>query len=108
MIVPPAVNVSVVVFVRVIAGPDAAVRVTAAVLVTLAPVGGLPVTDAAFVSEPASTSACVATYLNVQFVEAPGVKVTAGQVPTTVAPARPSEIWTPVNVTFPVFLAVIR
>ncbi len=54
---------------------------------------------------PESTSAWVAVYSNWQLVVAPGASVTGSHVPTTDAPLNPSEIWTPVSVTFPVFSA---
>jgi hypothetical protein len=57
VIVPPAVREAEAVFVRLMDGDDVAVRVTASVSVTAGPVGGVPVTDAELVNEPASTSA---------------------------------------------------
>jgi hypothetical protein len=86
------VRESEVVFVSEMLGVAVARRVTASVSVTAGPVGGVPVTDAEFVSEPASTSACVPTYENWHDVVAAGARVTAEHVPTTVAPARPSDI----------------
>ncbi len=62
--VPPAVRLSEVVFVRLIDGDAVAVKVTASVSVTSGPDGGVPTTDAEFVNEPESTSACVAVYSN--------------------------------------------
>ena len=41
-----------------------------------------------------------------QLALVPGARLTGSQVPTTVAPGRPSEICTPVKVTLPVFSAV--
>ena len=101
----PAVSVSPVVFVSEIAGAAVAVRVTASVSVTAGPDGGVPVTEALLVRDPASTSAWVAVYSNVQDVVADGANVIGSHVPTTAAPARPSLIWTLVNVTLPVFSA---
>ncbi len=59
---------------------------TASVSVTSGPDGGVPTTEAEFVNEPASTSACVAMYSNEQLVVAPGASVTGSHVPTTTPP----------------------
>ncbi len=93
------------VFVSEMLGEAVAVNVTASVSDTSGPLGGDPTTDALLVRLPASTSACVAVYSNEQVVVAPGASVTGSHVPTADAPLNPSEIWTPVSVTFPVFSA---
>ncbi len=49
---------------RLIDGCGVAFNVTAAVAVTSEPEGGVPTTDAEFVSDPASTSVCFAVYVN--------------------------------------------
>ncbi|MEI3848926.1 hypothetical protein V6R91_34675, partial [Microbacterium sp. CCNWLW41] len=77
--------------------------------VTGSPVGGLPVAVAAFVTDPASTSACCTTYVAVHVSSAPGASVRfAGHSIADKSPApekAPSAIDTSVSVTFPVFFA---
>ncbi|MEU8385219.1 hypothetical protein, partial [Streptosporangium sp. NPDC048865] len=46
--------------------------------VTAGPVGGVPDAVAVFMIVPASTSACVVTYVLVHVVEAPGASVVTG------------------------------
>nr|WP_238579612.1 hypothetical protein [Agreia bicolorata] len=77
--------------------------------VTGVPSGGVPVDVAVFVIEPASTSACVATYDAVHVTDAPGANdaapaghVTAGAVP--VPENAVSATVTSVIVTLPVFV----
>ncbi len=105
VIVEPAARVSVVVFVSVISGVAVADNVTASESDTVPPPGGVPTTEASLVRLPESTSDWVAVYSNWQDVVSPGANVAAGQEPTTLEPDKPSEIWTPVNVTLPVFSA---
>ncbi|MFF3443383.1 hypothetical protein [Streptosporangium sp. NPDC002721] len=69
------------------------------------PVGGVPEATAVFTIEPASTSACVVTYVLVQVVEASGASVATGQVTTGGAPVPENAVSatpTPVNVALPV------
>ena len=77
--------------------------------VTTAPVGEVPTAVAVFVILPASTSACVATYVAVQVTDAPGAndpapggQVTADKVP--VPEKVPSSTVTPVRVVFPLLV----
>ena len=103
--VAPADNVSLVVLDSVMSGAAVADNVTASVSETVPPPGGVPTTEASLVRLPESTSDCVAVYSNWHDVVSVGASVAAGQEPTTAEPLRPSEIWTPVNVTLPVFSA---
>ncbi|MFF3443364.1 hypothetical protein [Streptosporangium sp. NPDC002721] len=89
-------------------------RLGAAVMVTVAvdgsdaiagPVGGVPEATAVFTIEPASTSACVVTYVLVHVVDACGANVVTGHVTTGGAPVPENAVSatpTPVNVVFPV------
>ncbi|MFF3443366.1 hypothetical protein [Streptosporangium sp. NPDC002721] len=88
--------------------PGAAVMVTVAVDgadVTAGPAGGVPEATAVFTIAPASTSACVVTYVLVQVVDACGASVVTGQVITGGGPVPENAVSvtpTPVNVVFPV------
>src|SRR6201991_692065 len=75
--------------------------------VTAGPVGGVPEAVAVFVTEPASTSACVTAYVPVHEVDCPGSSVVTGQEITGGAPVPENAISvanTPVNVVFPVLV----
>ncbi|MFF3443367.1 hypothetical protein [Streptosporangium sp. NPDC002721] len=71
---------------------------------TAGPVGGVPEATAVFTIAPASTSACVVTYVLVQVVDACGASVVTGQVATGGAPDPENDVSatpTPVNVVLP-------
>ncbi|SNT64896.1 hypothetical protein SAMN05216276_114212 [Streptosporangium subroseum] len=73
--------------------------------VTAGPVGGVPEAVAVFTTEPASTSACVTTYVPVHVVVACGRSVVTGQVTTAGVPEPENAVSatpSPVNVVFPV------
>ena len=75
--------------------------------VTAGPVGGVPDTVAVLAMLPASTSACVATYVAVHVVEAAGANVVTGQVTVNAGPAgavRTSVTVMAVRVTLPVLV----
>ncbi|MEU8385208.1 hypothetical protein [Streptosporangium sp. NPDC048865] len=62
------------------AGAAVTVVVDGGADVTAGPVGGVPDAVAEFTIEPASTSACVVSYVLVHVVEAPGASVVTGHV----------------------------
>ncbi|SNT64886.1 hypothetical protein SAMN05216276_11422 [Streptosporangium subroseum] len=73
--------------------------------VTAGPVGGVPEAVAVFAIDPASTSACVVTYVPVHVVEACGANVATGHVTTPGVPEPENAVSTaptPVNVALPV------
>ncbi|SNS08749.1 hypothetical protein SAMN05216276_1003313 [Streptosporangium subroseum] len=73
--------------------------------VTAGPAGGVPEATAVFTTEPASTSACVTTYVPVHVVVACGASVVTGHVTTPGVPEPENAVSTtatPVNVAFPV------
>ena len=80
-----------------------AVTVAESVAVTAAPTGGVPVTVAVLVNDPASTSACVTVYDAVQVVDAPGAKVATGHT-TADRPGSGSATATDESVTLPVLV----
>ncbi|MFF3443374.1 hypothetical protein [Streptosporangium sp. NPDC002721] len=90
------------------ARPGAGAAVTVAVDgadVTAGPVGGVPDATAVFTITPASTSACVVTYVLVHVVDACGANVATGHVTTGGAPDPENAVFTtptPVNVALPV------
>ncbi|MFF3443382.1 hypothetical protein [Streptosporangium sp. NPDC002721] len=90
------------------ARPGAASAATVAVDgsdVTAGPTGGVPDATAVFTIEPASTSACVVTYVLVHVVVACGASVVTGQVTTGGTPVPENDVSatpTPVNVALPV------
>ncbi len=72
--------------------------------VTGGPAGGVPVAVAVFVTEPASTSACVTVYEPVQVVDACGASVVTGHVMTGGVPVPENAVsatLTPVSVVLP-------
>ncbi|SNT64887.1 hypothetical protein SAMN05216276_11423 [Streptosporangium subroseum] len=73
--------------------------------VTAGPVGGVPEATAVFTTEPASTSACVVTYVPVHVVEVCGANVVTGHVTADGVPVPENAVsttTTPVNVALPV------
>jgi hypothetical protein len=84
-------------------GELVAVTVSASVSVTAGPAGGVPVAVAVFAIDPASTSACVTTYVVVHVVDALGANVLTGQLIGD-NPACGSDTPTDVSVTLPVFV----
>ncbi|MEU8385216.1 hypothetical protein [Streptosporangium sp. NPDC048865] len=110
MIVRPAAVVAAgeAVFSSVRLGAD--VSVTVAVEgadVTAGPVGGVPDAVAVFTTVPASTSACVVTYILVHVVEAPGASVVTGHVTAEGVPDPENTVFvtpTPVSVVLPVLV----
>ncbi|MEU8385210.1 hypothetical protein [Streptosporangium sp. NPDC048865] len=90
--------------VRLAAGSPVTVAVDRAD-VTAGPVGGVPEALAVFTIDPASTSACVVSYVPVQVVEAPGASVVTGHVISGGVPVPEKAVSvtsTPVNVVLPV------
>ena len=75
---------------------------------TGSPVGGVPTADAVFTIVPASTSACVTTYVAVPVTCAPGANTPAApghdENVTSDRPTIGSDTSTPVSVTLPVFV----
>ncbi|MEO3814739.1 hypothetical protein ABGB17_37570 [Sphaerisporangium sp. B11E5] len=72
---------------------------------TAGPVGGVPDATAVFATEPASTSACVTTYVLVQVVDSCGASVVTGHETTGGVPVPENDVSaaeTPVSVAFPV------
>ncbi|MFF3443346.1 hypothetical protein [Streptosporangium sp. NPDC002721] len=88
--------------------PGAATMVTVAVdgsEATGGPVGGVPDATAVFTIDPASTSACVVTYVLVHVVDACGANAVTGHVITGGGPVPENDVSTtptPVNVVLPV------
>ena len=70
---------------------------------TVAPIGGVPVTVAVLLMMPLSTSACVAMYVAEQVSVAPGASVLAGHV-TALSPGNGSATTIPDRVTLPVLV----
>ncbi|MFF3443379.1 hypothetical protein [Streptosporangium sp. NPDC002721] len=108
MIVAPAATTELgdAVFNKARPGTGAAVTVTVdGSDATAGPVGGVPDATAVFTITPASTSACVVTYVLVQVVEVCGASVATGHVTTGGAPDPENAVSatpTPVNVALPV------
>ncbi|MDH2430314.1 hypothetical protein, partial [Sphaerisporangium sp. TRM90804] len=76
---------------------------------TAGPVGGVPDATAVFTIEPASTSACVTTYVPVQVVDAWGTSVVTGHEITGRGPEPENAVSaapTSVSVVLPVFTTV--
>ena len=74
--------------------------------VTSAFLGSLPIAVAVFVNVPASTFACVTTYVAVTVAVSPGAIVVLSSVPI-VRPVIGSVTVSPLTVTLPVFSTVI-
>ncbi|MEO3814735.1 hypothetical protein ABGB17_37550, partial [Sphaerisporangium sp. B11E5] len=87
-------------------GADAIVTVTVeAADDTAGPDGGVPDATAVFTTEPASTSACVTTYVPVQVADSCGASVVTGHETTGGVPVPENDVSaaeTPVSVSFPV------